>query len=380
MRGNGSGSNIYLSYQKSVSCRAGRGGHDRPRLNPGGYDTKSLLRVGHGIMSPSRGWNHVPERADCLPSRFMPQWAAMKEQAKQRTDFARLIEARAPGLVDGIRAEIESAERDFDGRARKGESYLWEHTAHVAALSLRLALAEKRPPLLPVLAALFHDTGKFAGGRYHEDDLAEEAGAALIAERSLEKAGFSEKEISAVATALRSLYDGQARKTWISDIVHDADFLAKFGALGAAQFFVKSTLRGRTLRQALVHSLSKELTYAACLPANMRTAAGRRFARRKSEDSLAFFCGLLKEIREAGGPDLIIRNLRIQPADSGLEAVDVRLAVPRTCPVCGGAGAVTFSTEPGIKCEKLEALWACRRCGESTTVAFCLPEIERRRA
>ena len=300
---------------------------------------------------------------------------AMKPHAKQKPDFARLVEARSPGLIDQIRAEIEAAERGFDGGARKGESYLWEHSTHVAALSHRLALGEKRAPLLPVLAALFHDSGKFAGGRYHDDDRPEEDDSAAIAEKLMTAADFSEREIAAVGTALRALYDEAARTTWISDIVHDADFLAKFGALGAAQFFVKSTLRGRTLRQAMIHSLSKELTYAACLPANMRTAAGKRLARRKSADSLAFFRGLLKEMKDAGGVDLVVRRLLVQPAATGRRSVDVRLAVPRSCPACGGTGAVTYSTEPGIKCEKLEALWACRRCGESSTVAFCLPEI-----
>lgn len=302
----------------------------------------------------------------------------MKAQAKPSPDFARIVEARAPGLVERVRAEIESVERSFDGRARKGESYLWEHTVHVASLGLRLALADKRPPLLPVVASLFHDAGKFAAGRYHDDDLAEEEGAARLAERFLKVEDFSAKEVAAVTSALRALYDQQARMTWISDTVHDADFLAKFGALGAAQFFVKSTLRGRTLRQAVGHSLSKELTYAVALPANMRTAAGRRLARRKSRDSLAFFLGLLKEMKEAGGVDLVLRKLRVQPADTGLEAVEVRLAVPRACPACGGTGAVTFSTDPGLKCEKLEAIWACRACGENTTYGFCLPEISRR--
>ena len=303
----------------------------------------------------------------------------MKPHAKQKPDVVRLVEARSPGLIDQIRAEIEAAERGFDGGARKGESYLWEHSTHVAALSLGLARGEKRAPLLPVLAALFHDSGKFAGGRYHDDDRPEEDDSAAIAEKLMTAADFSEREIAAVGTALRALYDEAARTTWISDIVHDADFLAKFGALGAAQFFVKSTLRGRTLRQAMIHSLSKELTYAAGLPANMRTASARRLARRKSRDSLAFFESLLREMAEAGAVDLVVRKMPVQPSTGGKTPIEVRLAVPRICPACGGKGAVTFSTAPGLKCEKLEALWACRRCGESASVAFCLPEIERRR-
>jgi HD superfamily phosphodiesterase len=303
----------------------------------------------------------------------------MNTSKRPKDDFVDLVEARAPGLVARIRAGIEAAERDFDGRAPQGGSYLWEHTSHVAALSLRLSRGERRPPLLPVLAALFHDAGKFADGRYHDDDTSEEEDSAAVAETLMDEAGLSKREVAAVATALRALYDEAARPTWISNIVHDADFLAKFGALGAAQFFIKSTLRGRTLRQAMVHSLSKELTYAAVLPANMRTAAGRRLARRKSRDSLAYFGLLLREMAEAGAADLVVRKAVVLPSAGGKIPVEVRLAVPRACPACGGKGAVTFSTAPGLKCEKLEALWACRRCGESLTAAFCLPEVAPRR-
>jgi HD superfamily phosphodiesterase len=303
----------------------------------------------------------------------------MNTSKKPKDDFVDLVESRAPGLVDRIRAGIEAAERNFDGLAPKGASFLWEHTSHVAALSLRLARGERRPPLLPVLAALFHDAGKFSDGRYHDDDTPEEEDSAAVAEELMGAAGLSDKEIHAVAAALRALYDEAARPTWISNIVHDADFLAKFGALGAAQFFVKSTIRGRTLRQAMVHSLSKELTYAAGLPANMRTATGRRLARRKSRDSLAFFGQLLRETAEAGAADLVVRKAVVLPSAGGKASVEVLLAVPRVCPACGGKGAVTFSTSPGLRCEKLEALWACRRCGESLTASFCLPEVAPRR-
>jgi len=292
------------------------------------------------------------------------------------SSFSGFVEARLPGLIGKIKRAIEQSEKKFMGPAASGESYLWEHTAHVAALSYKLAIAEKRPPLLPVVTALFHDAGKFGGGRYHENDRAEEEYAAWVAKRLLARAGMPASSIKRVANALRALYSAGSKPDAISAIAHDADFLAKFGALGAAQFFVKSTLRGKTLREAVFRSLSKELTYAACLPRNMRTRAGRRLARKKSRESLRFFGSLLEEFKEAGVADLSIRTVAITSAAGPRNSIDVRIAAPKSCPMCGGSWRTAFTTEPGLKCEKLEVRMTCARCGEASGFSFCLPEIQ----
>lgn len=313
----------------------------------------------------------------CLGSQFMSKWARMKTRI---SSFNELVEARLPGLIGKIKRAIEQSEKKFAGQTASGESYLWEHTAHVAALSYKLAVAEKRPPLLPIVTALFHDAGKFGGGRYHEDDRAEEEYAARIAKRLLAQAGMPTSRIERVANALRALYNAGSKPNAISAIVHDADFLAKFGALGAAQFFVKSTLRGKTLREAVLRSLSKELTYAASLPRNMRTRAGRRLARKKSRESLRFFGSLLGELKEAGVADLSLRTVAIASGVRPRNSVDVRIAVPKSCPTCGGSWRTAYSTEPGLKCEKLEVRMTCGRCGEASDFSFCLPEIQARAA
>lgn len=291
------------------------------------------------------------------------------------SDYAAAVESRFPGLIAAARAVIEKSERAF-AKPRKGQgSYLWEHSSHVAALSFRLALSGKSDPMLAAVTGLFHDAGKFAGGAYHHDDRAEEESAAEIAVSLLAAAGMRPAEIRRVKGALRALYASGARKSAEADIVHDADFLAKFGALGVAQFFIKSTLRGRTLRETMLGPLSKELTYAACLPFNMRTAAGRKAAAKKSADSLRYFRALLGELRETQAVDLRIRRVRVVGARGGTATPEILLALPRACPDCGGPLELATRTERGLKCEKLEAEIACQDCGRRTGLSFCLPEL-----
>jgi HD superfamily phosphodiesterase len=312
---------------------------------------------------------------------------------RPRPDFAAAVESRFPGLIAAARAAIEESERRFRGPgsgAGQG-SYLWEHSSHVAALGFRLALSEKADPVLAAIAGLVHDAGKFAGGSYHRGDRAEEESAAEIAAPLLAGAGMRAADIRRVTGALRALYASGARKSagaerdcfapsglamTLADIVHDADFLAKFGALGVAQFFIKSTLRGRTLREAMLGPLSKELTYAAGLPHNMRTAAGRRAAAKKSADSLRYFRALLRELRETQALDIRIRRIRVIGPRQSASGLEILLALPRACPDCGGRLELATRTERGLKCEKLEAEIACAACGRRSGLSFCLPELE----
>lgn len=293
----------------------------------------------------------------------------------QSASFIDAVEARHPGLVAAVRAMIEASERQFGGEPGTEASYLWEHTTHVASLAFELARSEKTDPMTPTMVALFHDAGKFSGGAYHQGGKAEEETAAVLADRVLRQLGLGSAEIRPVTTGLRSLYNSRAKPNRAADIVHDADFLSKFGALGIAQFFIKSTLRGRTLKQAIANQLSKELTYAACLPLNMRTHAGKRLAERKSKSTLKFFGSLVRELRETHAADFVIKRIRIKLSGRRKIFVDALLAVPRFCPKCGGRWKGAFRTEAGTKCEKLEAEIACLRCGDKTSFSFCLPEI-----
>lgn len=286
-----------------------------------------------------------------------------------------VIEGLFPGLIAEVRRRIEDSERKFAPGSAGKDSYLWEHTTHVASLAFDLAKSEKTDPVLPAVAALFHDAGKFKDGTYHQDRRPEEEDAARLAESVLRGTKMRAGDIRKIASAIRALYNARSAGNRTADIVHDADFLAKFGALGVAQFFIKSTLRGQTLRSALLGSLSKELTYAAVLPRNMRTRAGRRRAEKKSAETLRYFRSLIRELRETRIEDVEVKRVRVKPVSRPGRAVGVLLAVPRICEACGGSWRIEHRTERGVKCEKLEAEIICAGCGRRSSFSFCLPEM-----
>jgi HD superfamily phosphodiesterase len=286
-----------------------------------------------------------------------------------------MIESRFPGLTGGVRELIQNSESAYEGGDGPSESLLWEHTMHVTSIAHQLACAEGLDPLIPAIAALFHDAGKFAGGQYHPDDTIEEEESARIAERLLRDFGMKKADIRRVLSGLRALYNEKAKNNTIAAIIHDADFLSKFGALGIAAFFTKSVLRGRTLRSSVLGFLSKELTYAACLPLNMHTAAGRKLAAKKAADSLKFFRLLLEELREARIAKLKIRRIKIPSPSDGSRFLKIQLVVSPTCPECSGRWNMAWATEKGIKCTKLNVDWGCAQCGERLETSFCLPEI-----
>jgi uncharacterized protein len=290
-------------------------------------------------------------------------------------DFYRSLTALSPGLVERIRKTIEEAEKKFSKKTDGKPGFLWEHTVLVASQAYGLAKAEKEDRDLAALVALFHDSGKFVGGRYHADDKPEEEAAARLARAILEEAGLKMADIGHVVRALRSLYRSGASRSRLADIVHDADFLSKFGYLGVANFFVKSTLRGRNLESAAMDYLSKEMSYAAVLPSNMRTAAARRLAVKKSADTLRFYRGYLDELKAAHGMDFRIRTVEVPGARGRSRRAQATLVLPVSCGACGGKWETEVRTSKGLKCEKLEAWLRCSSCGEKRSTSFCLPEL-----
>jgi HD superfamily phosphodiesterase len=289
-------------------------------------------------------------------------------------NFYPLVNAHYPGLVGKIKKAIEDSEKEFRGRDDKGtESFLWEHTVLVTSLAFKLSKSDGRDPLLPVVTALFHDAGKFSSGQYRQDEIPEEEESAKLAQAFLSEAGAGPLEIKNVIDSLTGLYNERAQSSRAADIVHDADFLSKFGFLGAANFFIKSTLRGRTLKNAIMNSLSKELTYATLLSLNMRTQSGKKLAEKKSRDSLNFFQGLLQELEEHQGIRFFVAKEQVSFPEK--DRIEVRLVLPETCETCGGGWQKDFETEIGIKCEKLNVRIHCCQCSRSYSISFCLPEI-----
>jgi uncharacterized protein len=296
-----------------------------------------------------------------------------------KKDLEILVTPKYPRLIGRIKELIEDSEREYSPDRKKPtedvDSFLWEHTIHVASIARKVALEEKESAIDAVITALFHDSGKFLGGHYHIDEMPEEDKAAQLAADVLSEEGLEKEKIGVITSSLKALYSEKQKPSRITDIVHDADFLAKFGYLGVANFFIKSALRGQNLYKTLMFSLSKELTYAAALEYNMRTRAGKKLARKKSKATQDYHRGLLEELREAEIAFFKISKEVFPCPKDPKKSLTLWMAVPETCPECHNTLSMDFASQSETKCEKLLAGIHCTHCPNRYQISFCLPEI-----
>ena len=290
-----------------------------------------------------------------------------------------LLEARFPGLHGHIEQTLVEAEARYNLQSKQPPSeFLVEHTRRAAAIAYNLALREGVDPFMPVLVALYHDAGKFHEGEYHKDAVPEEEHAAIIAGRMLAEHGLAPADVETAQAALRALYDDRLPCVGACRIVQDADRLDKLGALGVSAFFTKATLRGRGLVDALVHTASRELTYAHAAPRSMFTASGRELARAQAAKTIAFFDDLLNDLENCGIAAFERRTLQLEGEfrsrdGDRVQNMQVAIVMPRACPDCESPVGLTHRRERGLKCEMLKARFACAACDYAREIAFCLP-------
>ncbi len=291
-------------------------------------------------------------------------------------DLKKLIDPNYPGLLDSIQNKITKAEKDYEKpREKDQDSFLWEHSVFVAVLVLKICRMENKDPLIPVVAALFHDIGKFEGGRYHDNNIPEEKNSARIAAEILTSFGLKKSDIDLVTTGLTALYDEETQNNSISDIIHDADFLSKTGYLGVANFFLKSAKRGQNLYTSLSQNLSKELTYASTLPGNMKTPAGENLAEKRSRSLRLYFEGLIQELQDLDIARFEIREETLPCPQKTGEDLKFIMVFPESCPSCAVGLSPEYSFVQGIKCTELAVLISCVNCPSTIRMSFCLPEI-----
>jgi HD superfamily phosphodiesterase len=292
-----------------------------------------------------------------------------------------LLQTRYPGLHARIEQTLVQAEARYNLQTKQAPSeFLLEHTLRTAAIAHTLSAMERVDPFLPALVALYHDAGKFHDGEYHKDDIPEEEHAAILAGTMLAEFGMARGEIDTVLEALRALYDDRLPCAGPCRIVQDADRLEKLGAMGVGAFFTKATLRGRGLIDAIVQSLSRELTYAVSAPHSMFTESGRNLAREQGAKTIAFFDDLLRDLERWGIAEFERRALvvegdfRTRDGDR-VQKMEVTIVMPRACPDCGAAIGLTHACERGVKCDKLTARFACTGCSWARETYFCLPVV-----
>ncbi len=294
----------------------------------------------------------------------------------QKENMFALLNERFPGLIDEVKRGIEVSEFKYC-RGSRSESFLWQHTVYVASMAMKIAYAEHIDPVIPVVTALFHDCGKFENGKYHEGEKPEEETGAEIASRLLKKARFTEADIRLVRESLLALYNENKVDNINTHIVHDSDFLIKFGHMGFANFFEKSVLRGMVIRNSILKAMSKELTYAASLEANMFTSTGKKMARKKAAITVSLFRNYLEELRDTGIFDYEIKEMEVNCCKGPDDIIPLILVLPRLCECCHAPLTISFAREKGIKCERLIVNIRCAQCHENSgyDFSFCLPEL-----
>jgi putative nucleotidyltransferase with HDIG domain len=296
-------------------------------------------------------------------------------------DVRNMLEAGFPGLHARIEETLIEAEARYNRQANQAPSeFLLDHTRRTAAIAHKIASIEGVDSFLPILVALYHDAGKFHDGEYHKDDVPEEEHAAVLAGQMLAEFGVARSDIEAVREALRALYDDRLPCLGPSRIVQDADRLDKLGALGVGAFFTKAALRGRGLIDALVHTLSRELTYAVAAPRSMFTETGKTLAREQAAKTIAFFDDLLDDLESWGIASferrIIVLEENFRTRDSAsVHGMEATIVMPRACPDCEAALELTHRRGRGVKCEKLTARFACGCCGYAQETSFCLPVL-----
>ena len=285
----------------------------------------------------------------------------------------KVINGNFPDLFEKIKNVVEKNESSYDKEMK--DSHLWEHTLNVASIALMLAEKEKADQLIVILTALFHDSGKFAGGEYHNDDIPEESKSSEIAENIMYDFKVTDNVVDAVINSLNSLYMEGSAKNKISDIVHDADFLSKSGPLGIGEFFIKGALRGENLINRIINSATKELTYSENMTSNMRTGSGKVMAGKDRSFTRKFFRVLFDDLKKKGITDLLISEKNIE-SEKCKKKIRIVTVSEKACGNCGSKPEFQTSFESGIKCEKLILKLMCPKCKKQIReTSFCLPEI-----
>ena len=274
--------------------------------------------------------------------------------------------AAQTSLEGALRARIRADEARYTARERTTDA-LWDHVWRVAAIAEQLGEVVGEDPALCRLAALFHDAGKFSGGRYHGDDTPEEERSVAVLEEMADDHGLAAEAVAAVGDAIRSLYSDDPDPSRLGQILFDADNLDKLGLLGVANFFVKAGLRGRAVSPKLLQRLTVELTYARHAERSLWTAPGRALARRRAAQTTRFCHQLLDDLRDDG-----LADLRVETVTS--EGLELDVVMPHRCD-CGGRYDREITGRPGIKCSEIRLEHICRDCGRRLVLRFCRPRL-----
>lgn len=273
----------------------------------------------------------------------------------------------APDVLHEIRETLIQQETAYQrNSAEETFSSVWTHSCRVGRVARHIAKAEGWDETPALLAGLLHDTGKFAFGTYHDDDIPEEENAVRFTKRLLSGTVY-EHWIPMISEAILSTYLEGEPTNDIGRAVYDADRLDKMGYMGVVQFFTKQALRRRFLDNDMMVRTSIELTYAHHAPDTMTTTTGRSLAQERRIRTHRFYTELLEEWvqLELGDFSVIEENI------CGIVCI---LVVPTACS-CGAPLKIASDIRDSVKCRSVFVRYQCSSCGIENTYSFCLPHV-----
>lgn len=294
----------------------------------------------------------------------------LKKKGHKHTNFETDIIERKANFISKAKELINRSESEFNKEQPIYDTeFLWEHSLRVGRIAYYLAQREGTNPLIPTLGAILHDVGKFILGNYHTDNLPEEKHSATIAEQLLQEEGMSKEVISEIMKAISALYNDDFACDLNCQIIHDADRLDKLGALGIANFFTKSALRGATLQTSIIRNLGRELTYANAAPKTMYTKTGKALAKTRGKESITYFNNLLDELKLYDMGRFFVKKFLYE------KKIELLLVIPEECQKCDGQYLLSFQSKEGIKCKQIVTTYTCNKCAVDFTISFCLPVL-----
>ncbi len=179
----------------------------------------------------------------------------------------------------------------------------WPHVKRVERLCILLSKAEKKNVDMEILrvAALLHDVAKHLEKEDNSKDHGETG--ASMARDFLKTISFSEEKISLVSRAIRVHTHREEPSSVEAEILYDADFLDKLGAVGVASVFVKACLTDKTIEEVMEMygvenpKASYVATHICWLKKQQfHTQTAERIAQRRNRIVSAFFEALKNEL------------------------------------------------------------------------------------
>jgi len=201
------------------------------------------------------GWTR-PKRHRRLARLFGNAWEENTKSTKQincQCSSASQFCKRQRRGENMSQEKLELVETYSKEQAAKLGLHAWPHIQRVVHLCTEISKLESRNALIDsdVLktAALLHDIAKHlekGDGSIDHGDVG-----ASMAEKFLQFIGFEEEKIRLVCHAIRVHTHREEPTTIEAQILHDADFLDKLGAVGIATIFIKACLTNRTIEEVV---------------------------------------------------------------------------------------------------------------------------------